>query len=71
MAIFLAESWVNPFGNISIFRLFEFLVFIIKTRNSKSIKNCQEKRFFVVEYGQIHFPGLYCLNKKDGKMASI
>ena len=28
MAIFGPKSWVNPFGKISIFRLFELLVFI-------------------------------------------
>ena len=28
MAIFGPKPWVNPFGNMSIFRLFELLVFI-------------------------------------------
>ena len=28
MAIFEAKPWVNPFGEMSIFRLFELLVFI-------------------------------------------
>ena len=28
-----------------------------------------EKRFFVLEYRKGHFPGLYCLKKKVGKMA--
>ena len=28
MAIFGPKPWVNPFGNISIFRLFKLLVFI-------------------------------------------
>ena len=28
MAIFGAKPWVNPFGKMSIFRLFELLVFI-------------------------------------------
>ena len=27
------------------------------------------RRFFVVEYRKRHFPGLYCLKKKVGKMA--
>ena len=26
-------------------------------------------RFFVLEYRKRHFPGLYCLEKKVGKMA--
>ena len=28
-------------------------------------------RFFVLEYHKKHFPGLYCLNKKGGKMANF
>ena len=28
MAIFGPKAWVNPFGKMSIFRLFELLVFI-------------------------------------------
>ena len=28
-----------------------------------------ERRFFVVEYHKIHFPGLYCVKKKGWKMA--
>ena len=28
-----------------------------------------ERRFFVLEYQNRHFPGLYCLEKKGGKMA--
>ena len=27
-----------------------------------------KSRFFVLEYGKRHFPGLYCLKKKLGKM---
>ena len=27
------------------------------------------KAFFVLEYHKRHFPGLYCLNSKVGKMA--
>ena len=30
-----------------------------------------ERRFFVQEYSNTHFPGLYCLKKKDGKMANF
>ena len=29
----------------------------------------EEKPFFVLEYRRRHFPGLYCLKKKFGKMA--
>ena len=28
-------------------------------------------RFFLVEYRERHFPGLYCLKQKLGKMAVI
>ena len=28
-----------------------------------------EKRFFDLEYREAHFPGLYCVKKKDGKVA--
>ena len=49
---------VNPLGRTSIFRLFEILVFIA----SKGF-------FFVLEYRKRHFPSLYCLKRKVGKMA--
>ena len=58
MAIFGPKPSVDPFGKMSIFRLFELLGFIVL-----------ERRFFVVEYRKRHFPGLYCLKKKVGKMA--
>ena len=59
MAIFEPKPWVNPFGKMSIFRVFELLVFL-------SLK----RRFFVVEYRKRHFPRLYFLKKKTvGKMA--
>ena len=57
-AIFGPKPWVNPFGKMSIFRLFELVVFI-----------AQKGVFFVLEYRKRHFPGLYCLKKKVGKMA--
>ena len=57
MAIFRPTPWVNHFGKMSIFQLFKLLVFIAK----KSL-------FFVLEYRKRHFPGLYCLKKKGGKM---
>ena len=55
MAIFGPKPWVNPFGKMSIFRLFELLVF--KGRN----------RFFLFEYRERYFPGLHCLKKKFEK----
>ena len=58
MAIFGPKPWVNPFGKMSIFRVFELVVFI-----------AQKCVFFVLEYRKRHFPGLYCQKKKVGKMA--
>ena len=58
MAIFGPKPWVNPFGKMSIFGLFELLFFYRL-----------EWRFFVLEYLRKHFPCLYCLKKKIGKMA--
>ena len=53
MAIFEPKRWVNPFGKMSIFRLFELVVFI-----------AQKRIFFVLEYHKRHFAGLYCVKKK-------
>ena len=53
MAIFGPKPWVNPFGKMSNFRLFQVLVFI-----------AQKRVFFVVEYRKRHFSGLYCLKQK-------
>ena len=60
MAIFGPKPWVNPFGKMSIFRLFETSCFY-----------SLERRFFVLECRKRHFPGLYCLKKKVGKMALL
>ena len=57
MAIFRPKPWVNPFRKMSIFRLF-------KTSCFYSL----EKHFFVQDYGKRHFPGLYYLKKKLGKI---
>ena len=57
MAIFGRKAWVNPFAKMSIFGLFELFVLIA------------QGRFFVLEYRKRHFPGLYYLRKKVGKMA--
>ena len=113
MAIFGLKPWVNSFGKMSIFRLFELLVFvalkgvfsfqnIVKViflayiAKKKSWKNgyfwtktmgsllwkivtfstfltfcfySLERRFFVLQYRKRHFPGLYYLQKKVGKMS--
>ena len=57
-AIFGPKPRVNLFRKMSIFRLFELLLFIP-----------QKGIFFVLEYRTKHFPGLYCLKKKVEKMA--
>ena len=56
MAIFGPIPWVNPFGKVSIFGLFETSCF-----------DSLERHFFVLEYRKRHFPGLYCLKKKSWK----
>ena len=56
MAILGPKWWVNPFGKMSIFSSFWTFCFY-----------SLERRFFVVEYRKKHFPGLYCLKKKNPK----
>ena len=56
MAIFGPKPWVNPFGKMSVSRLFELLLFI-----------SQKDVFFVLEYRKRHFPRLFCLKKRLGK----
>ena len=58
MAIFGQKPWVNPFGKMSIFRLFSNCCF-----------DSLESLFLSLEYHKRHFPGLYCLKKKVEKMA--
>ena len=58
MVISGPKPWVNPSRKMSVYPLFELLVFI-----------AQKGIFFVLEYRKRHFPGLYCLKKKVGKMA--
>ena len=58
MAIFGQKPWVNPFGKMSIFRLFSTFCYY-----------SLERRFLVLEYDKRHFPGLYCPKKKLKKMA--
>ena len=53
MANFGPKPWVNPFGEMSMFRLFELLGFIVV-----------EWRFLVLEYRKRHFPGVYGLKNK-------
>ena len=60
MAIFGPKAWVNPFGKMSIFQLFELFVFI-------ALKGV----FFVLEYRKRHFPCQYCLKKKKFKKIAI
>ena len=60
MAIFGSKPWVNPFWKTVNFSTFWTWCFY-------SI----ERRFFVLKYHKRHFPGLYCLRKKAGKMASF
>ena len=57
MAIFGPNPWVNPFGKMPIFGLFELYVFI------------SQKGDFSFQNIMRHFLGLYCLKKKVGKMA--
>ena len=52
MAIFGPKRWVNPFGKMSVFQLFEFLVFI-----------GQNGVFLVLEYRKRHFSSVQCLKK--------
>ena len=60
MANFGQKPWTNPFGKISIFRLFEVLLFIA----SKGV-------FFALEYHKTHFLSLDCPKKKDEKKANF
>ena len=59
-AIFRPKPWVNPSGKNVSFSTFR-----------SSFYYCLEKPFFVLEYRKRHFPGLYCLKKKLGKMANF
>ena len=58
MASFGPKPWVNPFGKMSIFLTFPTFCF-----------STLEIRFLLLEYHKTHFPGIYCLKKKVGKMA--
>ena len=57
MANFVPKLWVNPFGKMSVFRLFELFFYRL------------QRRFFDVEYRKRHFPSRYCVKKKVGKGA--
>ena len=57
MAIFSPKLRVNPFGKMSIFRLWERFFYSLK------------RRFFALEYRKRYFPGLYCPPKKVEEMA--
>ena len=56
MAIFGPKPWINPFGKMSIFRVFELSCF-----------HSVEKRFLALEYRKRYFPGLYCKKIKKLK----
>ena len=58
MAIFGPKPWVNPFGKMAIFQLFESSCFY-----------SLERRFIVLEYSKRHFSGLCWLKNKVRKMA--
>ena len=60
MANFGPKPWVNPVAKITFFPLFELAVFI-----------AQKGVFYVLEYRKTHFPALYGLKTKDGKMANF
>ena len=49
MEIFAPKPWIKPFGKKSILDCLNFLFYSL------------ERRFFVLEYNERHFPGLYCL----------
>ena len=57
MAIFEPKPFVNPLGKMWIFRLYE-LLFCFSV----------ERRFFVLEYRETHFPFLSCQKKNVAKM---
>ena len=60
MANFRPKPWVNPRWKNLNFSTFETSCFY-------SLK----RRFFILEYRKTHFPGLFCLKKKHGKMANF
>ena len=60
MTIFGPKPWVNPFGKMSIFRLFELLVNI-----------AQKGVFSFQNILKDNIATLYCFKKKVGKMASF
>ena len=59
MANFGPKQWTNPFGNLN-FSTFQTSCF-----------DSLERRFFLLEYRKTHFPGLYCLKEKNGKIANF
>ena len=56
MVSFGPKPWVNLYGKMAIFRLFELLFYSL------------ERRFFDLKYRKERsFPGLYCLPKRSWK----
>ena len=62
MTIFGLKPWVNPFGKMSIFRLFECLDYFFYSL---------ERHFFLLEYRKRYFPRLLLPKKKKVKKMII
>ena len=56
MVIFGPKPRVDPFGKKLIFDCLNFFFYSLK------------RRFFVLQYRKSHFPGLYCVKRKFGKI---
>ena len=77
MANFEPKPWTNPFGKMSVFRLFELVHLDDQTQPTfEMIPGFKpftvffyslERRFFLLEYHKTHFPCLYCLKNKVEK----
>ena len=59
MASFGPKPWVNPFGKISFFQVFEPFFYGL------------ERRFFVLEYCKLIFLTYIVQKQKDDKMANF
>ena len=60
MAMFGPKPWVNLFGKMSIFLLFELFCFY-----------SLERRFFVLEYCKRYFISSHFLGKKEGENLAL
>ena len=60
MANFGPKPWVNlPWKNLNFWTFWTSRFYSL------------ERRFFILEYRKTHFPALYCLKTKGGKMANF